>query len=389
MATTTLGDRIRELRLDHPVYKSLRQFAADLGKSPSWVSKVERNLEKPSRATLMEIARRLDADADELMQLAARLEPEVETAIAQRFAEVSGLLRTLPFLTPDQIKELEERARHLRAQSSEPNQRPPQEDDLLMTNPSVFAARHLNVPWMNDTDIAASASRLRWDFQQGTGASFPPVSPEAIIWDFLDSRDRLSLDTETPLGFNEQGLPIAGKMVVTEDEGGIIRIDPQIANSVLYPFTLAHEIGHWILHRRLVLQARQQLALFGEFPSETVTLTRSLQGSRGKLPPEEWQANRFAAHLLMPAELLREEFLKRFREPLCYENWHDGNKSAKTLFSDVNAFATHLASKSFRQGSDETPALTTTFSVSKAAMAIQLEELGLVTATAPALERLL
>lgn len=104
---------MRELREAHPTYRSLRQFADALSKSPSWVSKVERNLEKPGQQTLMEIARVLNADSQELFDLAELLEPDVEKEITGRLAEVSGLLRTIKNLSPDQITELEEQAKRM------------------------------------------------------------------------------------------------------------------------------------------------------------------------------------------------------------------------------------------------------------------------------------
>ena len=108
-----LGERIRELREQNPVYKSLRQFATALGKSPSWVSKVERNEEKPGNESLILIAKLLGADAAELFDLADRLEPDVERGLAERYAELSGLLRTINRLPSEKVSELEGRANDL------------------------------------------------------------------------------------------------------------------------------------------------------------------------------------------------------------------------------------------------------------------------------------
>ena len=58
-------------------------------------------------------------------------------------------------------------------------------------------------------------------------------------------------------------------------------------------FTIAHELGHWILHR-----AGQQ-ALFCRHGSVE-------EADRPELPPAEVEANAFAAALLMPADLVRE-----------------------------------------------------------------------------------
>lgn len=51
-------------------------------------------------------------------------------------------------------------------------------------------------------------------------------------------------------------------------------------------FTIAHELGHYFLHRHI-----------GEFTDQ------ALFRAGGRSTPEEWEANRFAATLLMPADL--------------------------------------------------------------------------------------
>lgn len=111
--TKKLGDRIRELREQSETYKSLRQFAAALNKSPSWVSKVERNEEKPGDESLLLIAKLLRNDPAELFDLAQRLEPDVERGLATRYAELSGLLRTIQNLPSEKVGELEDKANTL------------------------------------------------------------------------------------------------------------------------------------------------------------------------------------------------------------------------------------------------------------------------------------
>lgn len=108
-----LGDRIRQLREQNETYRSLRQFALALEKSPSWVSKVERNEEKPGDESLLLIARLLNANPAELFDLAERLEPDVERGLVERYAELSGLLRTIKDLPSPKVSELEVQAKKL------------------------------------------------------------------------------------------------------------------------------------------------------------------------------------------------------------------------------------------------------------------------------------
>ena len=63
-----------------------------------------------------------------------------------------------------------------------------------------------------------------------------------------------------------------------------------------YSFTIAHEIAHHVLHRDIFLKARS-----GE----------SIMCREGEQRPiEEFQADRFAEALLMPADLIRQHFRK-------------------------------------------------------------------------------
>jgi Zn-dependent peptidase ImmA (M78 family) len=67
-----------------------------------------------------------------------------------------------------------------------------------------------------------------------------------------------------------------------------------------YRFTVAHEIGHWQLHRYLAKNPHRILAA----PSKPTVICRSSQ----KTEPIEWQANYFASCLLMPRRRVFEEW---------------------------------------------------------------------------------
>lgn len=114
-----LGDYIRELREGNDEFRSLRQFADALGKSPSWVSKVERNLEVPGTETLLLISELLKANPDELLQRADKLDPEVEKGLVERYTEVSVLLRTIKDMTPQQIDRLTAEAQVIREEGEQ------------------------------------------------------------------------------------------------------------------------------------------------------------------------------------------------------------------------------------------------------------------------------
>ena len=76
-------------------------------------------------------------------------------------------------------------------------------------------------------------------------------------------------------------------------------------------FTCAHEAGHWILHRRYV-EVQERLGSGSE-----VIVCRSKDAKE----PIEWQADYFAACLLMPEEEIREAFQEVCcQEPLVLHN---------------------------------------------------------------------
>lgn len=77
-------------------------------------------------------------------------------------------------------------------------------------------------------------------------------------------------------------------------------LDPTAAPKMLgrYRFTLAHEVGHWRLHRQHLMGDANARSLFEE-NCEPAFVCRSKAN-----PPEEVQANAFAAAILMPRKLV-------------------------------------------------------------------------------------
>lgn len=138
-------------------------------------------------------------------------------------------------------------------------------------------------------------------------------------------------------------------------------------------FTLAHEIGHWVLHPD------------GEHFRDSVI--HKLNHKDPRRPLEEREADAFAAELLMPRKAVVKEFNRRFSgvdENLifAFEFWHRVPQiHAKCSIEEFTASSyrralvlaglTHLESHSFSD-------LATVFSVSKSAMALRLRELNLV-----------
>ncbi len=114
---------------------------------------------------------------------------------------------------------------------------------------------------------------------------------------------------------------IAAKIYPTRGEIYINNAFPAIRdNSGLYQSTVAHEIGHWVLHINLDASESEiagvnsiQVGTIDRALTEEVFLCRGLAGDKTKVvnqkTPEEWrewQAQYFASCLLMPLDKLEE-----------------------------------------------------------------------------------
>jgi len=86
-----------------------------------------------------------------------------------------------------------------------------------------------------------------------------------------------------------------GRILIDGDEA-IMSIDSSITYAPKRNFVIAHEIGHFILHKNIA-------PLFSETDH---TLSEWYQNG-----PQEQQANQFAAELLMPAMIFKEKLAKR------------------------------------------------------------------------------
>ena len=102
------GDRIRVLREQKagadPSF-TLRKFAQAVGLSPTFISKMERNEFAPPKAeNIKKMAVLLGCDADELLALANKVDPELETIIKENPAVVPDLLLTVRGMPAEQVK---------------------------------------------------------------------------------------------------------------------------------------------------------------------------------------------------------------------------------------------------------------------------------------------
>jgi Zn-dependent peptidase ImmA (M78 family) len=140
------------------------------------------------------------------------------------------------------------------------------------------------------------------------------------------------------------------------------RLDPAQNPAKLgrYHFTLAHEAGHWRLHRHLFQRRANQLSLFPEGVDRPEYICRSSDTT-----PIEYQANRFASCLLMPREMIKRAWheWRGDMDPICLPDIRAerGNRVADEILLE-----------------DAVRPMAAKFQVSPEAMRIRTEGFGLL-----------
>jgi hypothetical protein len=186
----------------------------------------------------------------------------------------------------------------------------------------------------------------------------PPVPIDEIIELYL----KLSLEFH-----NMQELfgvsDVHGALWVNEKRVGIDqRLDPSQNPAMLgrYQFTLAHEGGHWRLHRHLFQRRANQLSLLPEGAARPEYICRS-----SDTHPIEYQANRFASCLLMPREMMKRA-------------WHEWCGSMDPIYlSDLRPESGDQTTDE-KHMEDAVRPLAIKFGVSPEAMRIRAEGMGLL-----------
>ena len=98
--------RRERLRASDPSY-SVRQVARRIGVEPSYLSKVERDLESPpSEARVRALASELGEDPDTLLALAGKIASDLQETIRQRPVLFSRLIRDLEDLPDEEVRRI-------------------------------------------------------------------------------------------------------------------------------------------------------------------------------------------------------------------------------------------------------------------------------------------
>ena len=121
----------------------------------------------------------------------------------------------------------------------------------------------------------------------------PQMTPYFSIIATLKDEFGILVSLSTQLGFTESGHKILGKFI---SKPRAIMIDEEVTETERLPFTLAHEIGHLVLHRNLKID-KEDYSEITDTEYDLVTGKKILTTNRDWI---EWQANKFASSFLLP-----------------------------------------------------------------------------------------
>ncbi|MBF0155180.1 MAG: ImmA/IrrE family metallo-endopeptidase [Magnetococcales bacterium] len=220
----------------------------------------------------------------------------------------------------------------------------------------------MRVRFLPKEKIEASARNLLGRYRDRFGLDGDlPVPVEEILESFLglglefgDLRERLGVsDVLGATWVKERRVIIDQSLDPTEDPRKEGR----------YRFTIAHELGHWELHRHPYEAVPGQGVLFHDHPEPSIVCR-----SKSRKDPMEWQADTFAGYLLMPKEMV-------------FDTWESihGTRDPYDAIEEVADLSVRLG-----LGEEKRPTvrvardLAEIFQVSGQAMQIRLSGLGLI-----------
>ena len=151
----------------------------------------------------------------------------------------------------------------------------------------------IKVPFLKPSDLDHAAHELLRKY--GVWRKDPPKPPVKVD-EIVEGYLGLTLEVDDL----RQRLGISDVLGATWFEENRVCIDQSLEDKEgRFAFTVAHEIGHWQLHRPIYEMGKMTLPLFSLGPGEKPTPAVVCRAKERKAPAE-WQADQFAARLLMP-----------------------------------------------------------------------------------------
>lgn len=246
----------------------------------------------------------------------------------------------------------------------------------------------INVPYLTKESIERSAELLLLNYKHVIGLDCVlPIPVERILerylkltLDFDDLHEKLGI----PIG--PDGPDVLGALWTKTKQVFIdASLDPDVypQREGRYRFTLAHEIGHWHLHRNYLEDSPTESVDKSPVNKDSPIISRVSEAGKRI----EWQADYFASSLLMPRRVMdvcwREMFSRS--TPLVFEVFEGCSDWTKppawwTRTSELpvrltNRFDPRAISYFFYRTSR---VLAPLFGVSLRAMEVRLQQLGLL-----------
>jgi len=235
------------------------------------------------------------------------------------------------------------------------------------------------VPFLHEKQIEREADLLLDEYALKFAAvTAPPVPVDDIVETHLNLT-LVYLDMKSLFPFGD----VHGAMWFQRAQIGIEQsLDPFENPSRLgrYHFTLAHEVGHWRLHRQHFMANASQRLLFEDGTPHPDVVCRSSEKSQ----PVEWQANAFAACMLMPRKMIYEAWAKLRHEddgPIAIGELRDLYSGTAEAIYHRGALVVDQETRDLAMKEIFCKPLAETFQVSPEAMRIRLESLNLFVTT--------
>ena len=166
-----------------------------------------------------------------------------------------------------------------------------------------MSSKEISYPYLKNSTIEKESKKLMGDFSNKTGHKLSAPIPVFDIIEYLGYDVDFRKD-----GIYEDKNLLGGTLI----DQKTIEINENLSDHEgRMNFTAAHEVGHIILHVPFYNEKH------GKDVSEHKIISRKDGGFEGtKKEPEEWQADKFAAFLLMPSELIKKAFFKNYKRPV-------------------------------------------------------------------------
>ena len=158
-------------------------------------------------------------------------------------------------------------------------------------------------PYLKNSTIEKESTKLLKSFSKDKGQKIAAPVP---VFDIIE---HLGYDVDFRKdGIYEDKNLLGGTLI---DQKTIEINENLIDHEGRMHFTAAHEVGHIVLHVPFYNEKH------GKDISEDKIISRKDCGFEGtKKEPEEWQADKFAAYLLMPSALIKKAFYNNYNRPV-------------------------------------------------------------------------